>query len=512
MKYRIAGMNLPAADGIPLHDTAALRMVERRAGAASAGGAGRLMQCAGLAAWQHLLQHWPQAHRITVACGPGNNGGDGYVLARHARAAGREVRVLRLPAHAPRSALAQEACQAYLEAGGRVDDFNGDLDDSDLVVDALFGIGLSRAPDGPTEQLITAINAAGVDVFALDAPSGVDVERGCVPGEAVFATRTLEFLAAHAGLRTGEALEHVGDVSLAALDVAADAWAGIVPIAHLLCAADLATLQQPRRRNAHKGDGGHVLCIGGDDGKGGAILLAAEAALRAGSGLVSVATRAQHVPALLARRPEAMALAVDSATDLGPLVAAAGVIAVGPGLGQGRWGGELLTAALAAGMPLVLDADALNLLALARGTTCALPQACVLTPHPGEAARLLGCTTAQVQADRYGAARALCAAWGCAVVLKGAGTLVAAPGSHGRTEIAVIGAGNPGMAVGGMGDVLTGTIAALLARGFDAFAAARFGALLHAAAGDRAAAEGGERGLLPADLMLPLRRLSNPPA
>ncbi|MGI8560203.1 MAG: NAD(P)H-hydrate dehydratase [Luteimonas sp.] len=502
----------PASDtACELYDRDALRRLEARASEASGGDAGLLMQRAGLAAWRELLAHWPQAQRITVACGPGNNGGDGYVLARHALAAGREVRVLRLDAHAPRSDLARRACAGYADAGGRIDTFDGRLDGGDLVVDALFGIGLTRAPDEATAGMISAINAARGDVFALDAPSGIDADRGCVPGAAIRATRTLQFLARHAGLHTGDALDHVGTLSLATLDVVADAFPGIESAARLLLPTRLPTLHAPRSRNAHKGQSGHVLCIGGDRGHGGAILLCAEAALRAGSGLASVATRGEHVPALLARRPEAMAHAVESAGALAPLIEAADVLAVGPGLGQTGWGEALLAAALGSGKPLILDADALNLLADAMlAAARSLPRDCVLTPHPGEAARLLGTTPGHVQADRFTAARALCQQFRCVVVLKGAGTVVAAPGSGDAVALAVIGAGNPGMAAGGMGDVLTGVIAALRAHGRDAFDAACFGALLHAVAGDVAAGEGGERGLLPCDLFLPLRRLSNP--
>ena len=493
---------IATASATPLYDTAALRTLEARATAAL-GDDYVLMQRAGQAAWRFLLQHWPQAQRIVVACGPGNNGGDGYVLARHACESGRDVRVLRLSAHAPRSGLAQRACADYEAAGGCIDTFAGDVPDCDLIVDALFGIGFSRAPDAETARLFAAIDHAGAEVFSLDAPSGVDVDRASAPGDAVHAVRTLQFIAQHAGLRTGVALDHAGELALATLDVDPQAFAGVAPTAELLQAERLRSVSRPRLRNAHKGQSGHVLCIGGDAGHGGAAMLCAEAALRAGAGLVSLATRQVHVPAMLARRAEVMAHAVESADALRPLLDAASVIALGPGLGQGEWGSALLDAALASGKPCVLDADALNQLA---GESRALPADSVLTPHPGEAARLLGSSAAEVQADRFATVRSLCERNRCVVVLKGAGTLVAAPGK----TVRVIGAGNPGMAVGGMGDVLTGVIAALRAQGFDAFDAASFGALLHAAAGDVAARDGGERGLLPSDLFVALRRLVNP--
>jgi ADP-dependent NAD(P)H-hydrate dehydratase / NAD(P)H-hydrate epimerase len=485
----------------PLYDHQAMRRIEALAAAAS-GDERVLMQRAGLAAWHGVLAHWPQAQRILVACGPGNNGGDGYVLARHAQEAGRDIRVVRLPAHAPRGALASQVEREYRAVGGPVDVFAGPLPEADLIVDALFGIGLARAPDDDVAALIAAIESAPSPVFALDVPSGVDADRGCVPGAAIHATRTLQFIGAHVGLATGAALDHVGAREVAPLDVAKSIFDGAA-VAHAIAAGDLREFLKPRRRDTHKGESGRVLCIGGDHGKGGAIILCAEAALRGGAGLVEVATRTGHVPAMLARRPETMVHAVDVGEALRDSMVAADVVAIGPGLGQEAWGKSLYSAAIDGGKPLVIDADALNLLAIAPR---ALPADTVLTPHPGEAARLLGVTTREIQDDRRAAAHALCERHGCAIVLKGAGTVVAAPGRTPR----VIDAGNPGMAVGGMGDVLTGVIAALRAQGLSAFDAASCGALLHAVAGDAAAGDGGERGLLPSDLFAHLQRLANP--
>ena len=265
----------------------------------------------------------------------------------------------------------------------------------------------------------------------------------------------------------------------------------------------LARWLRPRAPDSHKGDHGHVLCVGGETGSGGAVILSAQAALRAGAGLVSVATRAAHVAPLLARQPEAMVHAVGPADGFQALLARADVIAIGPGLGRGDWGRALLHATLRTGKPLLLDADALNLLA---ETPLRMLEDTILTPHPGEAGRLLGWSSVRVQADRRAAADALAERFGCVIVLKGAGTLVVA---HGH-ETCRVDAGNPGMAVGGMGDLLSGVIAALRAQGLPAFDAAACGALLHAVAGDRAAAQGGGRGLLPTDLLPHLRNTANP--
>jgi ADP-dependent NAD(P)H-hydrate dehydratase / NAD(P)H-hydrate epimerase len=318
----------------------------------------------------------------------------------------------------------------------------------------------------------------------------------------VRAVATVSFITAKPGLETGAGRRLSGERIHVSLGVPAAAFSGQSSSAIRFRQAALTRWMHPRRPDAHKGDHGRVLCIGGDHGFGGAIRLCAEAALRCGSGLVSVATRPLHVAALLAARPELMVHGVDDQDQLDALLASAGVLALGPGLGRGDWAHGLWRTALASGRPCVLDADGLNL--LCEGGH-ALPSPCILTPHPGEAARLLECAVAEVEADRFGAAQTLAARFGAVVVLKGPGSIVA---DEGRPS-AVIDAGNPGMAVGGMGDVLTGVIAGMLAQGLDPWDAAVCGTLLHACAGDRAAHEG-QRGLLPLDLMPEIRRLANP--
>ncbi|MCH4873767.1 NAD(P)H-hydrate dehydratase [Pseudomonas sp. TMW22091] len=253
-----------------------------------------------------------------------------------------------------------------------------------------------------------------------------------------------------------------------------------------------------RPLNAHKGQFGHVLLIGGDRGFGGSITLSAQAALRCGAGLVSLATRPEHIPAALARLPEVMAVGVLSANQLMGLLAQASVLVVGPGLGQAPWGRSLLSAAAQAKMPQVWDADALNLLS---NTDLALAQGSVLTPHPGEAARLLGISTEQVQADRPAAARALVKKYSVVCVLKGAGTLIA--GLQG--ELAQCNHGHPAMATAGLGDVLAGVIGALLAQGMNAYEAACLGVWLHARAGEQQGQLG--RGLAASDLIPVIRQL-----
>jgi NAD(P)H-hydrate epimerase len=315
----------------------------------------------------------------------------------------------------------------------------------------------------------------------------------------VRASATLCFIGLKAGCFTGKGRDYAGEVLWDGLGLPEALFTRVEPLAQRLDARCLQGLT-PRGRTTHKGECGHVLVVGGDYGFSGAARMAAEAAARAGAGLVSVATRAEHVDPLVGARPELMVHGITHAEALSPLLARATVIAVGPGLGRDDWGRSLLGKVLESSKPLVVDADALNL--LAEETT--RRERWVLTPHAGEAGRLLGCSSAEIEADRFTAAASLQASFGGVVVLKGAGTVVL----DGSGRVGVCTLGNPGMASGGMGDVLTGVIAALLAQGWGVAEAARLGTCLHGAAADAAAQEG-ERGLLATDLMPHLRRLAN---
>lgn len=487
---------------IPLHRAQDAQAIDRYAIETLGVAAYTLMRRAGEAAWVRLKAHWPAAHRIGVLCGPGNNGGDGYVLARLAQAAGAQVQVLMLPEGEPRSDSARQAHADWLAAGGSVTVFGGTLPACDVWVDALFGIGLTRAPDGFAATAIQSLNGQASPVLALDVPSGVNADTGVAAGVSVRADACVEFIVAKCGLHTGAGRDSCGRRECDALGLPHKACAAVPPFAWLYRQPDIRAFLRPRAGNVHKGQFGHVLCIGGERGMAGAITLCAHGALRAGSGLVSVATRTVNVPIVQGQRAELMVSAAEASEDLAPLLARASVVVIGPGLGGQAWAANALHAALAAGKPLVLDADALNILAREPRE---VPNA-VLTPHPGEAARLLAISIEAVQRDRFAAAAALAQRYQACVVLKGAGTLVAAPGGH----PAVIDAGNPGMASGGMGDVLAGVIAALRAQGLDGYEAALCGALVHGCAGDRAASDGGERGLLASDLLPAIRALVNP--
>lgn len=461
-----------------------------------------LMTRASTAAMILIHKKWPKVGTVGIACGLGNNGGDGYLLARLLRQAGIKVKVIMLPGGSPRTADAGRAYNEWRALGERTDSFDGQLPDVELWVDALYGIGLSRPTEGVAQALIERINTSHLPVLALDVPSGIDADAGTAIGICIHATRTLSFIAAKRGLYTGAARDFCGKVQHDNLGLPDSVQSSFPAAAFLMTPACLSEGLAPRHANSHKGEYGHVLCVGGEVGMGGAVRLCAEAALRVGAGLASVATRTEGVSALVAARPEAMTHAVENADALLPLIEKADVLAVGPGLGQNDWGQTLFDCAIASNKSLILDADALNLLA---ENPQPLPQA-ILTPHPGEAARLLGVSNQEIQSHRFDAIDALVKKYQCVVVLKGAGTLIGAPGKTTR----VIDAGNPGMATGGMGDVLTGVIAALCAQKLSLFDAASLGALLHGVAGDAAAKIGGERGLLPSDLFPQLRRLANP--
>jgi len=475
-----------------LYDAAAVRALEHAAHLHHGLSPTVLMERAGAALFHVMCQHWPRARQVTVLAGAGNNGGDGYVLARWARQAGWPVRVLQLgdPARLPPAAGA--ALTALRATGVRPMPFATLPRTSDVLVDALLGTGLRRAPTGPWAAAIAAIaaaRAAGVPVLAADLPSGLHADTGACLGPAVRADVTLTFIALKPGLLTGAGPACCGLLRCATLGVPSGLFAPIPASARRLAGTALAL--PPRARTAHKGDCGRVLVVGGAPGMSGAARLCAVAALRAGAGLVTLGTHPAHAALVNLTRPELMTQALPDAAALRAAATRATVVALGPGLGQDDWAQTLFAATAGLDCPLVLDADALNLLA-------AQPRRrddWVLTPHPGEAARLLRCTVADIAADRFAAARALRATYGGTIVLKGAGTIV-----HGEKLPAVCAAGNPGMASGGMGDALAGLVAALIAQGLSPDAAATTGVYIHARAGDRAA-RNGERGLLASDLI-----------
>ena len=461
----------------------------------------QLMERAGEAAFAELKRRWPRFKILGVLCGAGNNGGDGFVVARLAQEAGYEVSVWQLG----ECKLGSEADSAreHMEAAGlEVKTFDpAALTTQEILVDGLLGTGLNAEIKGQWREAIIAMNAArkiGARVLALDIPSGLHADTGSVMGVAVEADCCVSFIGLKQGCFTGEGPDYCGDIIFDDLGVPARVYDRITPSARRLSCPNVATVLPARKPATNKGHYGHVLVVGGDYGMSGAARLVGEAAARTGSGLVSVATHSEYAAIISAAVPELMCHGVEEVKSLMPLMTRANVVACGPGLGQGPWARTLLTAVLKSPLPLVVDADALNLLAknsIKRGNW-------ILTPHPGEAARLLEKTVDEVQADRVAAAIEIQKKFDGVIVLKGAGSIVV----DAEGEVGICSDGNPGMASGGMGDVLTGIIAGLVAQGISLNQAARLGVCLHARAGDTAARDG-QRGLLASDLFPILRGL-----
>lgn len=460
-----------------------------------------LMERAGAAAFGLLRTRWPAARHVTVLCGTGNNGGDGFVVACLALQAGLDVRLLQLGDTKKLQGDALASAEKFRQAGGCVELFN-ELDFStDLIVDAVLGTGLERAVSGPWETALLTANRHPAPVFALDIPSGLHSDSGRILGCAIRAETTITFIGLKQGMFTGAGPDCCGRIAVDDLEVPGEVYQTVQESARLLRWQTFAAQLVPRRRTLHKGDCGHLLLVGGDTGFLGAVRMAGEAALRTGAGLVSIATRPEHAALIASQRPELMCHGVEQPDALLPLLARADAVAIGPGLGQQEWGQRMLRRVLQSKLPLVVDADALNLLAMEPEQR----ENWVLTPHPGEAARLLGCTTAEIQADRFLAVSRLQQRYGGVALLKGAGTLISsAPGK----QTGLCCEGNPGMASGGMGDLLTGIVGSLVVQGKAIKMAAEMGVCLHGAAADLAA-RAGERGMLATDLLPAIRGLIN---
>jgi ADP-dependent NAD(P)H-hydrate dehydratase / NAD(P)H-hydrate epimerase len=491
---------------LEIYSVASVRAIDRRA-IDEAGIPGyTLMQRAGEAAARECVSAYPRAKRWQVLCGPGNNGGDGFVVARVARAAGVDVRLVCLADPASLGGDAGAALKAWLDDGGSIAAWDGALcADAELTVDALFGSGLGRPLAGDFAAAVSAINRHPAPVVSLDIPSGIDGDTGECHGAAVEAALTVTFVGLKTGLFLADGLVASGTIRYAGLDIPDSCRKPERPELLRIGRHQLHDSLPRRRRDAHKGDFGHVLVVGGGAGMPGAVRLCGEAALRSGAGKVSLATHPAHAAAVGAARPELITHGIERGDELRALLAAADVIAFGPGLGKGDWARAMYREVARSKLPAVWDADALNLLATGDEEPAAATGERILTPHPGEAGRLLGRPAAEVQRERLASVRALRERFGGVTVLKGAGTLIAGPGDVPRICLA----GNAGMAAAGMGDVLTGVIAALRAQGLPAETAAIAGVAAHAAAGDRAAARG-MRGLMAGDLIAELRGILNP--
>ncbi|PKG55631.1 bifunctional ADP-dependent NAD(P)H-hydrate dehydratase/NAD(P)H-hydrate epimerase [Shewanella sp. Choline-02u-19] len=456
-----------------------------------------LVERAAAAAFEQLQTQSGNSQTILVLAGHGNNAADAYVTASLLIKAGRTVYLQASAAHNPTAELLL-AIAHFERVGGKTCPFCIDrIVEAEVIVDGLLGTGARGELSDELVAIISAVNRSSAWVVSLDVPSGIESDTGITKQVAIEASITLTFGGIKQGLLTSQARHFCGKLLLADI--------GLTPFLPLsevkkLVSNDLPNIFLPRRRDSHKGDSGKVTVIGGDFGMSGAIRLASESCLRAGAGLVTVISRPEHHAVVCTTRPELMFWGcelVDMEVYL--KLGWANVLVIGPGLGTTDWGYNLLKAVDLAEKPSVIDADALNLL-------CHFPLSnknWVLTPHPGEAGRLLGVSTEEVEKDRFKAVRTLHKKYGGVIVLKGAGTLI-----YDGNDCLVAPVGNPGLASGGCGDVLSGIIGALMAQGFSNMQAAYIAVVIHGDAADLAAKDG-ERGMLASDLMSYIHQLVN---
>jgi len=459
------------------------------------------------------------ARRILILCGKGNNGGDGLTAARHLLGMGVRARVALLCRASELSGPAAGACEKARSSGVVVEEIADDeswaalrrwLPENDLLVDALLGTGLRGEARGRAREAIEAINGAGCDVVSIDVPSGLSGSDALAPAIAVEADATIALAALKIPHVFPPAMRFAGKVEVADIGIPEAAIEAERPDLHFMDEAAARGLLPRRRRSDHKGTYGHVLAVAGSRGKSGAAVLLARAALRSGAGLVTVAAPASAQPMIAASVPEAMTVALPETEEgtlarqalgaIEALLAGRDVLAAGPGLGTGAGAAEVIRSlAASCRKPMVLDADVLNILAggKAGARKIGAAAAAIVTPHPGEAARLLGLTAKEVQADRLGAVRRLAREMGCCALLKGDRTLTAVP----EGTVRVNSTGNPGMATGGSGDALTGIAAAWLAQGLSPLDAASLAAFVHGLAGDEAARRLGEIAMTAGDLI-----------
>lgn len=461
----------------------------------------QLMLQAGTEAFFFILRKFPHVRHLAVFCGSGNNAGDGYVLARLAHEHGLLVTVYQCKAIDDLPPLARKMALDAQAAGVEQQSCDEPLDsEAELIVDALLGIGLNGSVYGVIASAIQQINSSGLPVIALDIPSGLNADNGQVENFCVQASLTLTFIGLKVGMYTLDGPDYCGEIYCHHLKLE-PYLTSLNPFARLLN-NDNVTLPLPKRKkNSHKGEFGHIVIIGGGWGMPGAVALAAKAAMRAGAGAVSIATLTQHVSAVLPLVPEAMVYGIDEPEELRSLLSKASFCIVGPGLGESEWAKSVFLAAVSSQLPMVIDASGLRLLAH-------YPQMddnWILTPHPGEAASLLACSSQKVQENRCEAAALIQQKYGGVVVLKGTGSIIQTL----EKNVFLCPKGNPGMASAGMGDVLSGLIAGLCAQGLSLSEAAKLGVWSHAVAADTITEQQGERGLLASDLLNQLPKILN---
>lgn len=473
-----------------------------------------LMNKAARFSFHSLVKQWPDTHHLIVLCGSGNNAGDGYIVAALAKKRGWNVQVFFASRPELLKGDALSAYKACLDTQTNCKEFDklsfNTLceEKSTVIVDALLGTGLNSEVTGRYAEIIKTTNQQGCPILALDIPSGLSANTGQVLGTAIKADLTTTFIGLKLGLFTGAGRHYAGKIVFNDLKLDNLQFQHIAPTANRLDLIELLKSLAPRPKNAHKGSCGHAMVIGGDINYGGAIILAATACARMGPGLTTVITLAEHRTALLNSIPEAMVFCSQIMQEIEQQLKKADAIIIGPGLGQSAWSEKMLLAALNSNKPLVIDADAINLLSakfrsFLESNNTFKTNKHIFTPHPGEAARMLESNTAEIQADRVLAVKALQRKWGGNVLLKGSGSLMCLD----SRSVSLCPYGNPGMASGGMGDVLSGMIGGLMVQGLNPSYALQLAVCLHAKAADIASGSCGERGLLAGDLIPIARQL-----
>lgn len=436
-----------------------------------------LMKRAGWQAFQWALQSFPKTQRVYVLCGAGNNGGDGFAFAQYAYLAGWQVDVGLVVSPAQVNSNESVSLLSELASLGVMPKpYNPSVcAQADLVVDALLGIGARAGLSSELLATISSVNALQKPVLSLDVPSGLNADTGMHLGDAIRAQQTMTFLTHKPGLVSADGADYAGEVRVTSLGVTEAVFADIRPVSKLLNVAQTEQGLVARKKNAHKGQFGQALLVGGDEGMLGSVMLAAQTCAYTGAGIVRVVTRSEHAPLVMVKCPEVMAYGDRNLVDL---LERSTVVAVGFGLTDSVWSKQVWQQVLLSDKPKVVDAGALRLLA----AQPSYREDWILTPHPGEAAALLGLTTKEVQADRLAAVVALQEKFGGVVVLKGNGTLV-----YDGNEAQICDFGDGALSTAGMGDVLAGMIAALVAQGLPLSVAAVQGVMLHAKAGEQLA-------------------------
>ena len=468
-----------------------------------------LMMKAAEFSFNTILENWPNTTKAIIFCSKGNNTGDGYLLAALLKEAGIQSQIVQITKReglSPATAKGLRVCKQRKVKTIKFSSFKKmKIEKNTVLIDALLGTGLKGKVRKELHQAIEFINkkSKNYPLLSLDIPSGICADSGTELGASILADVTTTFVGRKRGCYTSRGKERAGKVYFNDLLVGKDIFKKVDSSCYILNMEDHLKKINQRNLNTHKGHYGHVLIIGGNTGFGGAAILAAKAAARSGAGLVSLATRPEHMNAALSQCPEIMVKGVNSGQDLEPFLSQPKVLAIGPGLGQDAWSEQLLQRTLwetkNRNIPIVMDADSLNLLPK-MNLTSSLPQKIVITPHPGEASKLLKKTVNEIEIDRFKSVKELQKKLKAVVVLKGSGSLICF-NKRGKQIIGVCEAGNPGMASGGMGDILSGLIASFIAQGLNVIQATEAAVDIHSKASDLTAMRLGQLGMLASDVL-----------